>query len=99
MTKFNDYLKEQLKSPDFRQEYEALEAEFSIMQALIDARNNAGLTQKELAQKTGIAQGDISRMERGSANPSLRTLERLAEGMNMTLKIEFVPATAAVKTI
>lgn len=99
MTKFNDYLKEQLKSPDFRQEYEALEAEFSIMQALIDARNNAGLTQKELAQKTGIAQGDISRMERGSANPSLRTLERLAEGMNMTLKIEFVSATTAIKTI
>lgn len=99
MTKFNDYLKEQLKSPDFRQEYEALEAEFSIMQALIDARNNAGLTQKELAQKTGIAQGDISRMERGSANPSLRTLERLAEGMNMALKIEFVPAATAIKTI
>ena len=91
MTKFNDFLNEQLKDPEFKKEYDALEPEFSIIQAIIDARKNSGMTQKDLAEKTGITQGDISRLENGSANPSLKTLQRLAEGMGMTLKLEFVP--------
>ena len=57
---------------------------------MIDARKESGLTQKELSERTGIAQSDISKLERGNANPSLRTLQRLAEGMGMKLKIEFV---------
>ena len=92
MTKFNDFLNEQLQDPEFKKEYEALKPEFSIIQAIIDARKNAGMTQKDLAEKTGITQGDISRLENGSANPSLKTLQRLAEGMGMTLKLEFVPS-------
>ena len=86
MTKFNDFLNEQLKDPEFKKEYDALEPEFSIIQAIIDARKNSGMTQKDLAEKTGITQGDISRLENGSANPSLKTLQRLAEGMGMTLR-------------
>ena len=93
MTNFNDFLEKRLKDPNFKKEYDALEPEFSIIQAIIDARKNAGMTQKELAEKTGITQGDISRLENGSANPSLKTLQRLAEGMGMTLKLEFVPST------
>ena len=58
---------------------------------MLDARTAAGLTQKDLATRTGIAQADISRLENGNANPSLRTLQRLAEGMGMKLKLEFVP--------
>ena len=49
------------------------------------------LTQEQLAQVTGINQANISRLENGTANPSLRTLKRLAEGMGMELKLEFVP--------
>ena len=92
MTKFNDFLNEQLKDPEFKKEFDALAPEFSIIQAIIDARKNSGMTQKDLAEKTGITQGDISRLENGNANPSLKTLQRLAEGMGMTLKLEFVPA-------
>lgn len=91
MTNFNDFLIEQKKDPEFKKEYDALEPEFAIVQAMIDARKKSGLTQKELADKTGIAQGDISKLENGSANPSLRTLRRLASGMGMRLKLEFVP--------
>ena len=61
------------------------------MQAMIDARKRSGLTQKELSEKTGIAQSDISKLENGNANPSLKTLQRLAKGMDMTVKIEFQP--------
>ena len=89
--KFDDFLQEQLKDPVFRKEYEDLQPERMIVQAIIDARKNSGLTQQELAKRTGIAQGDISKLERGSANPSIKTLKRLAEGMGMSLRIEFLP--------
>ena len=91
MSNFQDFLSEQLQDPQLKQEYDALEAEFSIIQAIIDARKCSGLTQKQLSEKTGIAQADISKLERGVANPSLKTLQRLAAGMGMKLKIEFQP--------
>lgn len=91
MTNYKDFLNEQLQNESFKKEYDALEAEFSIIQAILDARKASGLTQKDLADRTGIAQADISKLENGNANPSLRTLQRLAEGMGMKLKLEFVP--------
>ena len=91
MSSFNGYLKEQMKDPEFKREYDALEPEFAIIQALINARKASGLTQKQLAEITGIAQADISKLENGNANPSLRTLQRLASGMGTSLKIEFIP--------
>ena len=95
-TKFNDFLQEQLQDPEFRKEYEALQPEHAVVQAIIDARKNAGLTQKELSERTGIAQGNISKLENGNANPSIRTLQRLAAAMGMTLKVEFLPNTVSV---
>lgn len=92
MTTFDEFLNEQMKDEKFKKEYDALEPEFTIIQAMLDARRAAGLTQKELAERTGIAQGDISKIENGNANPSLHTLKRLADGMGMKLKLEFVPA-------
>ncbi len=53
------------------------------------ARETVGITQKELAEKTGIYQADISKIERGLANPSVSTLRRLADGLNMNLVIGF----------
>lgn len=88
-SKFDDYLQEQLKDHEFRAEYEALQPEHAVIQALIDARKETGITQKELSKRTGIAQGDISKLERGTANPSIKTLQRLAAGMGRVLKIEF----------
>ena len=92
MTKsFDDYFQENMKDPVIRQEYDAVEPEYAIIQAMIDARKSSGLTQKQLSERTGITQGDISRLENGNANPSLRTLRRLAEGMGMKLDISFTP--------
>lgn len=89
-TTFEEYLDMQLQDPEFKTEWDALETEFSIVQALIEARVSAGLTQCELAQKTGIAQGDISKLENGNGNPSIKTLKRLAKGMGKSLRIQFV---------
>ncbi|MCD7865436.1 MAG: helix-turn-helix domain-containing protein [Clostridiales bacterium] len=93
MTNFKDYLQEQLQDPEFREEYDALDPEFSFIQAMIDARRETGMTQKQLAEKTGISQSDISKFESGSGNPSIKTLRRLAAGLGMKVKIEFQPIT------
>lgn len=54
------------------------------------AREQAKMTQKELSEVTGIYQADISKLERGIGNPSISTLNRLAEGMGLELQIDFV---------
>ena len=91
MSRFNEYRNMKLQDPEFKREYDALESEFDIIQAMIDARKQSGLTQKELAERTGINQADISKLENGTANPSIRTLRRLAEGMGMKMKLVFEP--------
>lgn len=92
MSTYQDFKKKALENPAVRTEYDKLAAEYAIKQAVIDARQASGLTQQQLAARTGINQADISKLENGSANPSLRTLQRLAAGMGMNLHIEFVPA-------
>ena len=91
MSDLQDLTKELMSDEEFCSEYEALQPEMDIMRAIMDARIRAGLTQIELSRKSGISQADISRLENGTRTPSLSLLKRLAEAMNTTLKIEFVP--------
>ena len=91
MSKLSEYKERKLQDREFKKEYDALESEFDIIQAMIDARKQSGLTQKELAERTGINQADISKLENGTANPSIRTLRRLADGMGMKMKLVFEP--------
>ena len=89
---FRETLNEQMKNPEFKEEWDALKPEYQIIKAMLNSRIEKSLTQQQLSEITGIPQADISRLENGNANPSLRTLQRLAEGMGMKLKLEFVPA-------
>ena len=93
MTSYDKFKAELLEDPQVKAEYDALEPEFDIIQAMIDARKQQNLTQKELSQRTGITQADISRIENGTRNPSLDMIKRLASGMGMRLKLEFIPET------
>ena len=95
MQKFRDFLEEQLKDPEFKKEYEAIQPEMAVIRALVDARISQNLTQKQLSERTGINQADISKLENGTRNPSLNMLKRLAEGLDMTLKLEFIPKQKA----
>lgn len=90
MKTFNKYLNEQLKNPEFMEEYNNIRPEIEIMKALISARNEQNLTQKELSEKTGINQSDISKLENGIGNPTLKILQKLANGLNKKLEIKFV---------
>ena len=92
---YKETLNELLKNPEFKAEYEALEPEFQIIRAMLEGREKLNLTQKDLAERSGITQADISRLENGNANPSIRTLKKLASAMNMALDIKFVPLVKA----
>ena len=95
MRTFDDMLAKQLQNEDFRKEYEAIQLEMDVIRAIVEARTSQNLTQKELAERTGINQADISKLENGTRNPSVNLLKRLADGMGMMLKIEFVPKQKA----
>ena len=86
-----EYKEKRMKDPDFAKAYEEVQPEMSIIRAIIDARTSKNMTQKELSQKTGIAQTEISRIENGTRNPSIKLLQRLADGMDMVLNISFTP--------
>ena len=89
MGDFRKHLEKRLENADFRKEYEALEPEYAAIRALISARQEQNMTQAELAEKTGIRQSNISRIESGAASPTIDTLARLAEGMGKKLVISF----------
>ena len=88
---FQEYKRMRMKDPAFAEEYKLIEPEMKAICALIDARLSQNLSQKELSERTGIAQAEISRLESGQRNPSLKILQRLADGMNMNLTISFTP--------
>jgi transcriptional regulator with XRE-family HTH domain len=91
MKTLKQYKDEHMKDITFAKEYEAMQPEMDVIRAIVEARTSQNITQKELAERTGINQADISKLENGTRNPSVNLLKRLADGMGMALKIEFVP--------
>ena len=91
MCELKDFLEDKLQYREFMKEWENIQPEMDVIRAIVDARISQNLTQKELADRTGINQADISKLENGTRNPSLNLLKRLADGMEMTLKLEFIP--------
>ena len=97
MSSYKDYKKRALQNSEVKAEYDALQPEYDIIQAMIDARVQQNMTQKDLSAKTGITQADISRIENGTRNPSLSMVKKLAHGLGMQLKLEFVPMSTKNK--
>ena len=93
-TKFTDFLDQieaeaQEAGPVAAAQFAALDERYHLAQKVMAARREAGLSQATLAKMTGIGQADISRFERGRANPTVSTLAALAHGLG--LGIELVP--------
>ncbi|MCI6879214.1 MAG: helix-turn-helix domain-containing protein [Clostridiaceae bacterium] len=95
MKSLKQYKEMQMENSEFVKEYESIQPEMDVIRAIIEARTSQNITQKELAERTGINQADISKLENGTRNPSVNLLKRLADGMGMVLKIEFVPKQKA----
>lgn len=91
----DDLHSESMQNPEYAEAWENLQPELAVIRAIIDARSSLGLTQQQVAERTGIAQTEISKLENGTRNPSIKLLQRLAAGLGYTLKIEFVPKLQA----
>jgi len=89
MDDFHEHLREQLKNPDFAIEWDRQRLEREYIKAIISARLESNLTQKELSERTGIRQSNISRIENGNCSPTIATLQQLAYGVGKKLYIEF----------
>lgn len=87
MKSLNSYIKKSLKDPDFNREYEALEPEYRLARSLIEARLKQKLTQQELAEKAGVTQNTITRLESGTTNPTVATLNRVANALGKELRL------------
>ena len=87
---FDEFLKESLRNPKIKAEYDKLQPEFALIRAVIDARIKKKVTQKKLAEKMGTKQSVISRLESGRANPSVVFLKKLASALNTRLEIKFI---------
>lgn len=81
--------KEWLKNPAYVEAYQELEPEFTMASALIEARSTAGLSQGDIAKRMNTTQSVIARLESGSQNTSLKTLQRYAQATGTQLKISF----------
>lgn len=89
MDDWERHKKKLLKNPEFKKLYEETRPEFEIARAVIRARINSGLTQKQLADRLHTKQSVISRVERANTLPSLSFLKRLAAALNTTLQVQF----------
>src|ERR1017187_1108223 len=87
----DDLREEWMKDSQYRREYVALEEEFSLVSALIEARTRAGLTQEQVARRMKTSQAVIARLEGGGSRPSTRTLGRYAQATGSRLRISFEP--------
>ncbi|MBA4417920.1 MAG: transcriptional regulator [Syntrophus sp. (in: bacteria)] len=87
-----NYVDEQMNNPEFKEEWDALDPEFQLIESIIKAREKAGLTQAELALKIGTKQPALSRLERGGfKTATVDTLKKIAHALNTELIIKFQP--------
>lgn len=91
MIKISTLHKKWMKDPEYRKEYDALEEEFALIEAVAKARLRSGLTQAQLAKRMKTTQSTVARLESGRGKPSTRTLARFAKATGHRLKISFEP--------
>lgn len=85
----NELKSELLAAPNVKAEYDRLTPQYEMISQLIKLRKEQGISQQELARRTGLKQSAVSRLETGNYNPSLAFLERIARGIGKELHIEF----------
>jgi DNA-binding XRE family transcriptional regulator len=87
MAKWKDIRKELLSDPNVKREYDALEPEFQLASSLIQARIDKHMTQAEVAEKAGISQVMVARLESGSSNPTVSTVNKVARVLGKEFKL------------
>lgn len=91
MTKLDNLHAKWMDDPDYRAEFKALEPEFALAEALIEARKRSALTQEQVAERMGTPQAAAARLESGQGNPSIQTLRRYAEATGTRVRVVLEP--------
>ena len=87
MRSFNSMLDEQMDDPEFATVFEAEIERLNAAVAVSRAREEARLTQEQLAERSGVSRVTINRIERGKLNHSMKTLSRLARAMGKQVRV------------
>ena len=87
MKTFKQFREEFLNDPANKKAYDSLEVEYKIYDALVQARIEKKLTQKQLAEKLGIAQSSLARFESGRTNPTLSFLQKITAGLGLKITV------------
>lgn len=77
------------KNPKVKAEYDNLNEEFALIDALLTMRSKAGLTQEDIAEKMGTQKSNVSRLEKGRGNPSWKTLQNYAHACGFEINMGF----------
>jgi DNA-binding XRE family transcriptional regulator len=91
MTKLSELKDRWMTDPEFRKNYEDADSEYTVIEALIRARNSAKLSQAELAERLGTTQSAIARLEGGGVSPSISTIRRYATATGNRLQLQIIP--------
>ncbi|MGK7895759.1 MAG: multiprotein-bridging factor 1 family protein [Xenococcus sp. (in: cyanobacteria)] len=91
MTLISDLHQQWLQDPEYQAAYEAQRPELAVASAIIAARSQANLTQKELAELMSTKQSLLARLEAGEQHTTIKTLNRIAQATNTRLHISFIP--------
>jgi len=84
---FDDYLKQQLKKPGFKKEWEKSEVQYQMTRQLIKSRIDQKLNQRQLAKKAKTTQSVLSRLESMNFNPTLGLIEKIANALGKKITI------------
>lgn len=90
MTNYEKYVEKLMKNPEFKDAYDSLEAQYAVIREIVRARTAQGLTRKEAAERAGLTQGNLSRLENGNTSPTVETLAKVAHGLGKKLEIRFI---------
>ncbi len=91
MTKVSVLVGKWMKDPKFKAEYERLGPVYELVGAMVEARHDAGLSQKEVAERMGTSQSAIARLENARNLPSMEFVTRYASAIGRRVDIQLVP--------
>jgi transcriptional regulator with XRE-family HTH domain len=99
MKDIKSLLAEKFKNKDFEKQYHDTAAFFRLADELLLLRKKRGITQKDLAEKTGTTQAVISRLENATVKPSMETIIKVAEALGAAVDIRLIPLEETRKEI
>jgi transcriptional regulator with XRE-family HTH domain len=90
---FRDLLAKKLLNPEFRAEWERLAAARAVAEMVAETRQRKGLTQTALARAIGVRQPVVARIESGDHVPTIETLIKIANALDIEIMVAIAPSS------